>query len=223
MQVTVHYAVPEQHGFRIASTTVKIAEVTSKQAPLALIIPYRTYDPDSPLPDIPYRYYQWKLWSPIDVRNGTLADEGGEAVDWRFTIGPHVVLHDKDGNYTGSSYYTGLDVHDLRAKEAIELRIQQWARSGLIIDGVYHREKPEPRYFVQTLTGDARVVIRDYCDPGYTAARYFGAHQYERAIRCKQRIAKKNSWPLYDRDSIAMVVHQQSAITVRQSTAIEAM
>lgn len=173
---------------------VKIREVTAGQAPVALIA--RSDAARSGHPDIEYRWFEDKLWTSVVTSCAEPCAKTSRGTDWDHTMPtterregepwPLVRLYsDPTGDLVGASnepatldHFLGAD--GLTSREDAEVEIIRWAADGLLIDGVYHRVAPEPRYVVMTFGlggnhGGTYVSVTDYTNSNLKPEAYFGA------------------------------------------------
>ncbi|TAN25003.1 MAG: hypothetical protein EPN31_16320 [Castellaniella sp.] len=173
---------------------VEVRELTAGQAPVALIA--RSDSQLNEHPDIAYRWFDGKLWTALATSSAEPCARTSRGTDWDYSLPttecrkgeawPVVRLYgDLGRNLVGASnswaildHYIG--TNELASREDAEAAITRWAADGLLIDGVYHRVAPEPRYVVMTFGlggnhGGTYLSVTDYNNSNIRPEAYFGA------------------------------------------------
>ncbi len=200
MELTVNYSYIEQiipprcrnprpTRFDDGVAVLSIREVTSEQAPVAIIGSEKDYQSDDYLEPVVYRWFEGRLWTNCAVSSCSRR----RATNYP-AIGPTLNLV-KDSAVL-SDTALGIYVCAREGRQGIAGYLQACTRDWLIIDGQLHRPAGEPMYLVMTFGlggnhGGTALLTDDFLNPNIRVEAYFSLLELEQATEYALKIASE--------------------------------
>lgn len=194
---------------KVSSMVVEIREVSGDQAPVAIVAHAKERDASCLAPSkVEYRFTDDRLWTKVNTDHGCARSQSRGGNDWEYVLPeseacagdalPVIVVYRRD-NSTPTQLYNANTLHGVyfqrnESEQEVREALTAWANDGLIIDGVYYRTAPEPRYVVMTFGlacnhGGTSVMVDDHHNTNISAERYFPATWLASAQATAQQIA----------------------------------
>jgi hypothetical protein len=190
MELTVNYSYvaqtipprcrkPRPQRFDDGVMVLSIREVSSQQAPIALLGSEMDCETGLYMEPVSYRWFEGQLWSNVPVHNCSRR---------RSVPYPDLpaVLNLINDNAMHSNTELGIYVGAHEGKEGIAAHLQACSASWLIIDGQLHRPTGEPMFVVMTFGlsgnhGGTALMVDDHLNPNIKPEAYFSVLEKEQA------------------------------------------
>lgn len=191
-----------------------VREITADQAPIAIVA---KFDELGMPQEVPYRWFEGKLWTSMQMYAARPRGYTSRQDDW-----DHRKLPDQldlsDEASRSSGYYFGLDAPwGCPRDEAIQV-IESQLADHLLIDGVPHRVATEPRYVVMTFGlsgnhGGTSIHVTDYFNDNIKAESYFSLLETKQALAYATNVAKERG----DTESLPIKIEEQFEVRIKEA------
>lgn len=200
MELTVNYSYVEQiipprcrkprpTRFTDGVAVLAIREVTSEQAPIAIVGSEKDYQTEGYLEPVEYRWYEGRLWTSCAVSSCSRRRA-------KTYVTPGSTLNLVKDSAILSNTELGIYVCVHEGKQGIADYLQACTNDWLIIDGQLHRPAGEPMYLVMTFGlggnhGGTALMTDDFLNPNIRVEAYFSLLELEQATEYALKIASE--------------------------------
>lgn len=200
MELTVNYSYVEQiipprcrnprpQRFEDGVAVLNIREVTSAQAPIAILGSEKDYHTEDYLEPVAYRWFEGRLFTDCSVSGCSRRRAQ------RYPALGSVLNLVKDSAVL-SDTALGIYVCAREGKQGIADYLEGVANDWLIIDGQLHRPAGEPMYVVMTFGlsnnhGGTALMTDDHLNPNIRVEAYYSLLEQQQAIEYTQKVASE--------------------------------
>lgn len=190
MQCTINYSYvaqvipprcrkPRAQRFDDGVVVVSIREVTSKQAPVAILGAEMDFASGNYMEAVSYRWFDGRLWADVPVHGCSRRREV------RYPVMPSELNLITDSAMLSNNHF-GIYVGAHEGKDGIAAHLQACSTDWLIIDGQLHRTAGEPMYVAMTFGlshnhGGSSLLADDHLNPNIKPEAYFSLLEKEQA------------------------------------------
>lgn len=179
---------PRPERFDDGAVVVSIREVSSEQAPVAILGAQLDFESDTYMEAISYRWFAGRLWADIPVHGCSRR----RAV--RYPVMPAEMNLITDSAML-SNIDLGVHVGAYEGKDGIAAHLLACSTDWLIIDGQLHRTAGEPMYVAITFGlsnnhGGTSLLVDDHLNPNIKPEAYFSLLEKDQANAYTLAIAR---------------------------------
>jgi len=171
------------------SISLTFREVTKEQAPVAFISSFTEYDENLTRAKKEYRFYKNKLYVKYKESRVSGGDYFSQTAS-EFSNDPYPYSLDQrfSSSYGWYGYPSNL------SKQENRLKILDWAKTVLFIDGERWELSSEPRYLVMTFGlgcnhGGTSLSTSEYYNQNIPNKNYFRIDQFDSAVKYATKVA----------------------------------